>query len=169
MSGWCKAVVLLPCNALITLPALVLWLTGWRLTRNDPALLAVGGALLVAGLALAAWTMWLFDRVGKGTAAPWQPPRQLVIRGPYRHVRNPMIVSVLLMALAEALLLNAWSLAAYAAVFWAVNTVYFPLVEEKKLLQRFGDDYARYRRHVPRWLPRLTPWAPPPGDEIAKS
>ncbi|MDR1305563.1 MAG: isoprenylcysteine carboxylmethyltransferase family protein [Verrucomicrobiales bacterium] len=168
MSGWCKAVVLLPCNALITLPALVLWLTGWRLTRNEPIWLAAGGALLMVGLALAAWTMWLFDRVGEGTAAPWRPPRKLVVRGPYRHVRNPMIVSVLLMALAEALLLNAWSLAAYAAAFWAVNAVYFPLIEEKTLRRRFGDDYARYQRHVPRWLPRWTPWTPP-DDEIAKS
>jgi protein-S-isoprenylcysteine O-methyltransferase Ste14 len=70
-----------------------------------------------------------------------------------------MISGVLAMLAAEALLLQAWSLAAWMAFFFAVNAIYFPLVEEKGLLRRFGDDYRKYKANVPRWFPRLTPWS----------
>jgi protein-S-isoprenylcysteine O-methyltransferase Ste14 len=158
MFAWIKTIVLLPFNALVVAPALILYFADYHFHWNRPPLLAFGGLLLTTGLGVAAWTMWLFDRVGHGTAAPWQPPQRLVVRGPYRHVRNPMIVSVLTMLLAEALLLDAWVLTVWLAVFWAANGVYFPLFEEPALRRRFGADYEVYQRHVPRWLPRITPW-----------
>jgi protein-S-isoprenylcysteine O-methyltransferase Ste14 len=157
---WLKTIVVLPANVLIFIPAGILYCSGWRWERNSPLLLALGGALLVCGLWLAGWTMRLFHRVGRGTAAPWNPPRNLVIAGPYRHVRNPMLTGVFIMQIAESLLLNSWELAVFFAVFLACNMLYFPLVEEKGLERRFGGAYPEYKRNVPRWLPRLTPYRP---------
>ncbi len=99
-------------------------------------------------------------QVGNGTPAPWDPPKKLVIRGPYRHVRNPMITGALLILLAEALLFQSWPLSVWMAVFFIGNTVYFRFIEEKGLEKRFGDDYRKYKARVPRWVPRLQPWNP---------
>jgi protein-S-isoprenylcysteine O-methyltransferase Ste14 len=118
------------------------------------------GAFL-AGFGLMLWTVTLFLRFGRGTPAPWDPPKDLVVRGPYRHVRNPMISGVLLTLLAEALFSQSWPLAAWMGVFFIANAVYLPCVEEKRLARRFGDAYVVYRDNVPRWIPRLTPWNPP--------
>ena len=116
--------------------------------------------LAVPGLILAAWTMSLFIRFGDGTAAPWDPPQKLVIRGPYRHVRNPMISGVLFLLIAESMFFDVSGLLVWTTVFFVGNSVYFPLVEEPGLRKRFGDDYKVYFRNVGRWIPRLTPWSP---------
>jgi protein-S-isoprenylcysteine O-methyltransferase Ste14 len=105
--------------------------------------------------------MWLFAHRGKGTAAPWNPPKKLVVEGPYAYVRNPMITSVFMMQIAEALLLNSWLIFGLFGLFLLGNMVYFPFFEEKDLEKRFGDDYRTYKRNVPRWIPRLTPWKIP--------
>lgn len=155
---WLLPILLLPLNALVFIPALILWLTNYGWKANHPLLLAAGCVLLLAGMSFALWTMRLFHTLGRGTAAPWDPPRHLVIAGPYRHVRNPMLTSVFAMQAAEALLLNSRAICVLLAVFVLSNMLYFPLVEEKDLERRFGDAYREYRRHVPRWLPRLRPW-----------
>jgi protein-S-isoprenylcysteine O-methyltransferase Ste14 len=116
-----------------------------------------GGALLLAGLGLVAWTVKLFATEGRGTLAPWQPTAKLVVRGPYRHVRNPMITGVALILGGEALFFQSLALAILLAVFVGVNAIYFPLVEEPGLSRRFGAEYDDYRRRVPRWVPRLRP------------
>jgi protein-S-isoprenylcysteine O-methyltransferase Ste14 len=121
---------------------------------------AVGIALGLAGFALFARCVALFARVGRGTLAPWDPTRRLVVVGPYRFVRNPMISGVLAMLLAESLVLGSARLLAWAAGFWLLNHVYFQLSEEPGLRRRFGDDYARYCAAVPRWIPRRTAWEP---------
>jgi protein-S-isoprenylcysteine O-methyltransferase Ste14 len=104
-------------------------------------------------------TITLFASVGRGTLAPWDPTRRLVVRGPYRHVRNPMISGVLSILLGEAALLGSFPLLAWFGVFFAANAIYMPLVEEPGLERRFGDDYRTYKRNVPRWVPRRKPWA----------
>ena len=152
-----KAIVILPGTALVFVPALLLWLTrdgalaptlAAPLTLRFWVALAFGGA----GLVLAVWTVRLFVRVGQGTPAPWDPPQKLVVRGPYRHVRNPMITSVIAMLLAESLYFASWPLAIWMLVFFLINAVYFPLSEEKGLEKRFGEDYRIYRDNVPRWI-----------------
>jgi protein-S-isoprenylcysteine O-methyltransferase Ste14 len=77
------------------------------------------------------------------------------VRGPYRHVRNPMITGVALILGGEAVLFQSWPLAILLAVFVGVNAIYFPLVEEPGLRRRFGAEYDVYRANVPRWVPRL--------------
>ena len=161
-----KAIVILPGTVLVYVPAAILWLfadTPGALAPANPAQprFIVGVLLAVAGLATAIWTMRLFQTVGRGTPAPWAPPKQLVVRGPYRHVRNPMIMSVLAMLGAESLLLGSWYLAAWLLAFCCLNVFYFFRVEEPRLEQRFGESYRRYKANVPRWIPRWRPWDAP--------
>ncbi|MDR0581174.1 MAG: isoprenylcysteine carboxylmethyltransferase family protein [Holosporaceae bacterium] len=157
---WIEVVVLLPFNVLVIIPAVTLYFTDYIWELNSTYLLIVGTILLVSGLFLAGWTMRLFAKKGKGTAAPWNPPKKLVVAGPYCHVRNPMIASVLMMLLAESLLLNSWYIFILFILFLIGNIVYFPLFEEKDLGKRFGKDYEVYKRNVPCWIPRLTKWKP---------
>ena len=121
----------------------------------------IGVLLAVAGFAMAVWTVRLFASVGEGTPAPWAPPPRLVVRGPYRHVRNPMISSVIVMLAAESLLFGSWYLAGWMVVFFVLNIIYFSRVEEPALEQRFGDSYRLYKANVPRWIPRWRPWDVP--------
>ncbi|MGH7449533.1 MAG: methyltransferase family protein [Longimicrobiales bacterium] len=118
---------------------------------------ALGLLMFVAGLLLFSWCVVLFARVGRGTLAPWDPTQRLVAVGPYRHVRNPMISAVGAMLVGEALFFGSAMLAGWALLFVAINHVYFLASEEPGLHRRFGDAYVDYKRHVPRWLPRLRP------------
>lgn len=162
---WIEAVVLLPCMVLVVVPAALLLLlpqAKWEAGIATPRGIAFWVALPPAAIGgtLAAWTILLFIRFGDGTAAPWDPPRKLIVRGPYRHVRNPMITGVMLMLLAECLIFQSWAVVGWFALFTAGNAVYLPAFEEPGLIRRFGDDYVEYKRHVPRWIPRLRPWIP---------
>ena len=152
------AICLLPGVVAGVIPALILAgdeLAPWPL-------IVLGAAALAIGLALIVQTVALFATVGKGTLAPWDPTERLVVRGPYRRVRNPMISGVLCVLLGEALLFGSIAVLAWFAFVFVLNAVYFPLVEEPDLQQRFGADYEAYRAAVPRWLPRLRPWQPAP-------
>lgn len=151
-----RAIALLPFTVTVVVPMVILWRSG-----ASVGWLAVPGVMLVAaGLALVVRTVTLFATVGEGTLAPWDPTEHLVVRGPYRHVRNPMITGVLAILLGEAAIFGSRSLLVWFVVFFAMNAVHFPLVEEPGLRRRFGEEYDRYRAHVPRWLPRLRAWEP---------
>ncbi len=145
----------------------------WLARRNDvtmalgvtaPLVVAqlLGLALLIAGMTLFAFSLRRFARDGKGTLAPWDPPRQLVVTGAYRYARNPMISGVLLILFGEAAMLLSAPHGEWAAIFLAINAAYIPLFEEPQLHRRFGAPYAEYCRHVPRLVPRLRPWTPSP-------
>ena len=163
------AVLALPFNVLVTVPALILWRTGGF---ESPSIFAlstdVGVASMALGLSLMVSTIGLFVRVGRGTLAPWSPTERLVVLGPYRWVRNPMISGVLLVLLGEALIFRSVWIFAWWAFFFLGNAVYLPVSEEPGLEARFGEAYLRYKREVPRWLPRLFPVpARPPEDDPA--
>jgi protein-S-isoprenylcysteine O-methyltransferase Ste14 len=153
-----RAIALLPVMVTVVVPAFLLSQSGSELGPRPLA--AVGVVLVALGLALVIWTATLFARIGKGTLAPWDPTARLVVAGPYRHVRNPMISGVLAVLLGEAALFGSLPLLVWFGAVFALNAIYFPLVEEPGLRERFGDDYERYRANVPRWLPRLRPWEP---------
>jgi protein-S-isoprenylcysteine O-methyltransferase Ste14 len=144
--------VLLPGTVTVAIPALLLWLGG---ANVQPATAVAGAVLVAAGLVLVIWTARLFVKVGRGTLAPWDPTSRLVVLGPYRYVRNPMITGVGLILAGEALFFRSWWIAIELAVFLAVNAIYFPLVEEPGLRRRFGAEYEEYCSRVPRWLPRV--------------
>lgn len=167
---WLQAVLLLPGTVLFVVPALIVHFTAERsvweaVSPMNSVWVVVTLIVAIPGVVLAGWTMSLFIRFGDGTAAPWDPPQNLVIRGPYRHVRNPMISGVLFMLLAETILFQSTGLAVWTAVFFVGNSVYFPLVEERGLRKRFAADYDEYFRNVGRWIPRLTPWDSPTTEE----
>jgi protein-S-isoprenylcysteine O-methyltransferase Ste14 len=155
-----RAIGPMPAVATIAVPALVVWRTevvsvGWGL----PSLLAplpilAGAGLIGAGLLVFVRTVAVFAGVGQGTLAPWDPPRRLVIRGPYRYMRHPMITGVFSILLGEAVLLGCPPLLIWAGVFAGANAIYLPLVEEPRLVRRFGEEYEDYKAAVPRWLPR---------------
>ena len=160
-----KAIIVLPGTVLVFVPAIILAVAHGanfsdQLATPERVLFWLAFLPAAVGLGLAIWTVRLFMKFGNGTPAPWDPPQKLVIRGPYRHVRSPMISGVLFMLLAEAMLFQSWPLAIWMGVFFMGNAIYFPLVEEKGLEKRFDDDYRTYKAHVPRWIPRLRPWIP---------
>jgi protein-S-isoprenylcysteine O-methyltransferase Ste14 len=121
----------------------------------------VGLCLVLIGLLLFVSSLRRFAGDGKGTLAPWDPPRQLVVSGPYRYVRNPMISGVLFVLFGEALILLSPPHLSWALTFLVINAIYIPLLEEPQLRSRFGASYAEYCDHVPRLIPRLWPWTPP--------
>ena len=158
-----RAIIVLPVNVLFVVPAVIVWASAdsglaIRLAAFDQWQFWLALAVGAKGAVLMGWTVALFTQFGNGTPAPWDPPRDLVIRGPYRYVRNPMISGVLQFLFAEALILQSWPLGAWTLIFFIANAIYFPLSEEKGLERRFGDAYRDYKANVPRWLPRLRPW-----------
>ena len=126
---------------------------------DDHIVLKIGGILFLSfGLLMLIWTVFLFDRKGKGTLAPWSPPQKLVIAGPYRYVRNPMIIGVISILFGEALFLNSIPILIWSMLFFVINTLYFELVEERKLERKFGDTYVNYKNSVSRWMPSAKPY-----------
>jgi protein-S-isoprenylcysteine O-methyltransferase Ste14 len=157
-----RSVALLPGMATIAIPALLVFLygtgVGWGLPGALAALPVIAGVgALALGLRLMWETIALFGRIGEGTLAPWDPTRKMVVQGPYRRVRNPMITGVGLVLLGEAVGLGSVSIAIELGVFALANALWMPLVEEPGLVRRFGAGYEEYRRQVPRWIPKLRP------------
>ncbi len=113
----------------------------------------VGFVVAGLGAAVAVWCILTFAIVGKGTPAPFDPPRRLVVRGPYRFVRNPMYLGAALALLGAALVYESGALLAYAAAFFVVTHIFVMVYEEPTLRARFGEEYAAYCRRVRRWWP----------------
>jgi protein-S-isoprenylcysteine O-methyltransferase Ste14 len=143
--------VIVPGTVMIYLPR---WLLA---TEIRPALNLgwahyIGLVLTILGVAIYAWCAWDFTFTGKGTPAPIDPPKELVMRGLYRYTRNPMYVGVLTVLLGEALWFGSRRLLGYTAVVALLFHLFITLYEEPVLQRRFGDAYQRYRAAVPRWL-----------------
>ncbi len=119
----------------------------------------IGWLIAVAGSALFVYTVFLFKMMGQGTLAPWEPTKKLIVEGPYRYCRNPMITGVFFMLIGESIYFWSSTLLTYTLVFFVINTIYFILVEEPGLMEQFGTDYRDYKTHVPRWFPRLKPYS----------
>ena len=101
------------------------------------------------------WCGLDFAFAGRGTPAPIDPPKDLVARGLYRFVRNPMYISVLLVLLGESLVLQSADLLRYAGVAGVGFFLFVLLYEEPALRSKFGPSYQRYCEEVPRWIPRM--------------
>src|SRR2546426_728815 len=161
------AIAILPFTVVVLVPFWIAERFGVALTLGRSVrsvlLQAVGLALLSLGLLLFIASLRRFATDGKGTLAPWDPPSIFVVRGPYRFVRNPMISGVILLLFGEAFVLLSPPHGTWAVCFLILNLIYIPLVEEPQLERRFGDSYREYRRHVRRFIPRLSPWRPEPS------
>jgi protein-S-isoprenylcysteine O-methyltransferase Ste14 len=147
----------------LLLPGLFAGYLPWRffglsrvqLDLTNPAhivgLLCIGAGTVLLGLCI-----WEFAHSGRGTLSPVDPPRELVVRGLYRYVRNPMYLSVTTIVLGEVLLTRSTALLVYWAVWFAAVNLFVIGYEEPTLRRRFGSSYDNYRRAVGRWIPSFS-------------
>ncbi|NIQ55710.1 MAG: isoprenylcysteine carboxylmethyltransferase family protein [Gammaproteobacteria bacterium] len=156
------AILLLPGTVAVLVPLLIARFAGTELGLPEswPGWSAWGTGLLVLGFGVGLFTASLrrLGGEGRGTLAPWDPPERLVVRGPYAHVRNPLISGVVLVLLGEGLLLRSVAHLGWAGLFFLANAAYIPRVEEPALGAKFGEAYEEYARNVPRLIPRIRPW-----------
>jgi len=137
------------------------WMSRWRMQASFPGVMAVRG---IGILFIATGSIFVLDAFvrfalqGIGTPAPVFPTRRLVISGSYRYVRNPMYIAVVSIILGQALLFANIQLFIYGLCFWLLTHLFVRLYEEPTLRKSFPEDYAAFAAHVPRWIPRLTPW-----------
>jgi len=106
------------------------------------------------GTAIALWCVFTLVFIGKGTPAPFDPPRNLVIRGPYRFVRNPMYIGAGMTLAGAALYYQSLSIFIYTCLFFLATHLFVVLYEEPTLRRTFRDEYEAYFDRVSRWLPR---------------
>jgi protein-S-isoprenylcysteine O-methyltransferase Ste14 len=141
---------------LIYLPARVL---SWSGIVRPPAIEVpqVAGMIFGAvGATVALWCIFTFAMIGRGTPAPFDPPRRLVIQGPYRCVRNPMYIGAGLALASAALFYESWSLLGYTGLFFLVTHLFVVWYEEPALRRTFGPEYEAYCRKVRRWWPHVS-------------
>ena len=139
---------------LVLLPSQILRWFGVTRPAGAGVQEAVGIAVVVLGAALALWCILTFALVGRGTPAPFDPPRRLVMVGPYRFVRNPMYIGAGTALMGAAIIYRSMALIGFVALFLLVTHIFVVSYEEPTLRRIFGDEYESYRRRVRRWLPR---------------
>jgi protein-S-isoprenylcysteine O-methyltransferase Ste14 len=148
---------------IIAVQLTVIGVVPWLLADAGPRLPTgpwrwLGIAPLAIGALALLWCNWAFVARGRGTAAPYDPPRALVVQGLYRYVRNPMYVSAIVIVLGIGLWSGAASLFGYALLLALSYHIFVRYYEEPQLQRAFGQSYAEYCANVPRWCPRATPW-----------
>ena len=131
------------------------WIQGRNPPHGTTIEMIAGSLIFAAGFGLFLWCLSLFAFRGKGTLAPWDPPKHLVIVGPYVYMRNPMITGVITMIIGQAVYHRSLPVALWAAAFFVFNQIHFLVNEEPGLERRFGEEYREYKRRVPRWFPRF--------------
>jgi len=153
---WLRTVlftILVPGTELVLVPLVVVLLDiGPRLEMGPARYL--GLVPLLVGLVIIGRCFVDFIRRGRGTPAPYDPPRELVVAGLYRYVRNPQYLGVVLVVVGQALLTGMVVLFCYAALMAIGYHLFVKYYEEPTLGRLFGEPYARYREAVSRWLPR---------------
>jgi protein-S-isoprenylcysteine O-methyltransferase Ste14 len=140
---------------LVYLPSRVLLWSGIVRPAAMEAPQIAGMMVTTAGALLALWCVVTFVAIGKGTPAPFDPPRRLVVRGPYRFVRNPMYLGGALALAGAALFYQSLLLLAYDSIFLFAACLFVLFYEEPTLRRSFGADYEAYCHQVPRWCPHL--------------
>ena len=150
-----KAVILFPFNVMVIIPALILWISDQFQSYQFRIIpVVVGGVLILVGLYTIWITVSLFTDYGKGTPAPYAPPKILVAIGIYKYVRNPMMIGVWSVLLGEAILFFSFWVLIWFLIFFTASILFVTLWEEGDLESRFGESYREYKKKVPRWIPR---------------
>ena len=141
---------------LVLLPAQLLSRSGISPPEAIGAAQHTGMLITTGGGVLALWCIVSFAVVGRGTPAPFDPPRRLVVRGPYAVVRNPMYIGAGLALAGASLFYSSLVLLGYAAAFLLTTHLFVVLYEEPTLRRTFGTDYDAYCQQVRRWWPRMS-------------
>jgi protein-S-isoprenylcysteine O-methyltransferase Ste14 len=139
---------------LVLLPQRLLSLAGVISPDSIAGQQILGLILAIAGAALGTWCILSFVFIGQGTQAPFDPPKRLVVRGPYRALRNPMFAGATLALTGAAVYYGSSALLAYAVTFWLAMHLLVVLYEEPALRKTFGVEYATYCEKTGRWWPR---------------
>jgi protein-S-isoprenylcysteine O-methyltransferase Ste14 len=145
---------LLPGTVTILIPYWLVSSRGGAFSSNRHVLHYLGFPLIVTGAAGLLWCIWEFFSEGRGTLAPIDPPKHLVVRGLYRYVRNPMYVSVVTVLSGEAMFFMSVSVLIGAAIFAVLAHLFVTCYEEPVLRRQFGNSYETYLQTVGRWIPR---------------
>lgn len=140
---------------LVFLPGRVLSWSGVARPATIGPVEIIGMAAALAGALVAVWCIVSFVFIGKGTPAPFDPPRRLVVRGPYRFVRNPMYIGAGLALAGATAFYRSLALLGYLALLAVITQALVLWYEEPTLTRLFGAEYEAYRNRVRRWLPRL--------------
>lgn len=114
-----------------------------------------GVVLMIAGATLALACAATFVTLGRGTPAPFDPPREFVVVGPYRWTRNPMAIGALTLLFGFGLTNRSPGMLGLAVVFTLALYLFVTLYEEPELKRRFGSSYEQYLESTPRWIPRF--------------
>tara|TARA_Y100000588_G_C13638717_1_gene662780 strand:- start:22 stop:519 length:498 start_codon:yes stop_codon:yes gene_type:complete len=151
-----KPIVIFPFNVLVVIPTIILWFSGKFETINFKTYSMVSGCLLISFGFLITWkTVSLFVKIGLGTPAPWDPPKNLIIVGIYKFSRNPMMMAIWCILLGESILFQSLYISLWLLTFLTLCLVLIPLFEEPQLERRFGEAYKIYKSQVPRWIFRI--------------
>lgn len=138
--------------AFVALPGVVAYVVPIVFAPSRQWLDVRGIALVMLGTALLLGCVWQFYSSGKGTLAPWTPPKHLVNNGLYRFSRNPMYVAVILVLWGWTLTFRSPGLATYAAAMMVVFHFRVIWFEEPWLAEMHGESWMRYQASVPRWI-----------------
>jgi protein-S-isoprenylcysteine O-methyltransferase Ste14 len=140
---------------LIYFPARLLASTGVVRPEAMGPLQIVGIAISTVGVAVVAWGVLTFANIGRGTPAPFDPPRELVTLGPYNYVRNPMYIGAGFALGGAALFYQSLVLLGYTVGFWLLSHLFVMGYEEPALRRTFGQAYNAYCERVRRWWPAI--------------
>lgn len=132
---------------------------GIPLFHSDKIRLGVAVLLFISGGIFGIWSIVLQNVIGKG--GPLQignldisPKTQnLVVSGPYKYTRNPMLFGACMMYFAFAVFLNSSAALIIVILFMIFMLIFVKISEEKRLLKDFGESYEEYRRKTSMFIP----------------
>jgi protein-S-isoprenylcysteine O-methyltransferase Ste14 len=142
-------------TAFVALPLGVLFFSNSFLTFEIGFYRFLGFLAIGIGLVLTLWTVLAFVSIGKGTPAPFDPPKELVTEGLFKYVRNPMYIGAVVAMCGEAVLLESFAILFLAGLMWLLFHLFVVYYEEPRLKKTFGQSYEEYICTVPRWVPKI--------------
>jgi len=159
------AIIILPFMVVVVIPFLLKkYFSVYKLSQysnlDHGVAWILGLTFFIPGVIIFLKSVKLFHQIGNGTLAPWKPTQNLVVKGLYTRVRNPMIIGVILLLISASLFYNSTAVFLWMCFFFISCNLFFILFEEPDLERRFGDEYKDYKSNVPRWIPSFNAWYP---------
>ena len=146
-------IVLFPGTVAIYIPYTLLEPVSWPSVGDWTLFHFLGAIAVLLGIGILLSCVWSFARIGRGTLAPFDETRTLVVAGLYRYVRNPMYIGVVIILLGEAMFFWSRPLIAYTLIMFGLFNLLIIGYEEHRLRHKYGDEYRQYCASVGRWLP----------------